>query len=216
MKIILSPYLSPCQGRGRLVPVIAGLLLCSACSTVRHAPVVDRAAAEAEAVVEAPGQPVEDLVAEPDAGDDAGAAWVELPQPEDLEPQGEIRETEAPLLPDRVSDNPAVLALMDETDYRLGEGDAEAAASSVERALRPGPEKPGAWRRRGSRQFRGAGPAAGTEKPVAVASPCSFTVTTGALAPGCGAGGKVEFPVAQASGITQGQCRADRTRRKTD
>ncbi|MCY4362793.1 MAG: tetratricopeptide repeat protein [Gammaproteobacteria bacterium] len=147
MKIILSPYLSPCQGRGRLVPVIAGLLLCSACSTVRHAPVVDRAAAEAEAVVEAPGQPVEDLVAEPDAGDDAGAAWVELPQPEDLEPQGEIRETEAPLLPDRVSDNPAVLALMDETDYRLGEGDAEAAASSVERALRLEPKNPWLWHR---------------------------------------------------------------------
>ena len=145
MKINLSPYLSPCLDRGRLVPVIAALLFCSACSTVRQAPVVDRA--ETEAVAEAPGHPDEGLDADPETGDDAGGAWVELPQPEQMEPQGEIRETEAPLLPDRVSDNPAVLALMDETDYRLGEGDAEAAASSVERALRLEPKNPWLWHR---------------------------------------------------------------------
>ncbi len=137
--------LSPCLHRGRLVAVIAGLLFCSACSTVRQAPVVDRA--EAEAVVEAPGQPDEGLVAVPETGDDAGGTWVELPQPEDMEPQGETRETAAPLQPERVSDNPAVLALMDETDYRLGEGAAEAAASSVERALRLEPKNPWLWHR---------------------------------------------------------------------
>ena len=126
---------------------LACLLFCSACSTVRHAPVVDRAEAEAEAVVERPGEPDEGLPADPDTGADAGGTWVALPQPEDMEPEGEMRETEAPLQPERVSDNPAVLALLDETDYRLGEGDAEGAASAVERALRMEPKNPWLWHR---------------------------------------------------------------------
>lgn len=136
---------APCFHRGRLLPVIAGLLFCSACATVRQAPVVE--GVEAEAVVEAPGQPDEGLVVHPETEDDAGATWVELPQPEEMEAQGEIREAEAPLQPERVSDNPAVLALLDETDYRLGEGDAEAAAGSVERALRLEPKNPWLWHR---------------------------------------------------------------------
>ena len=122
---------------------IACLLFCSACTTVRQAPVVERP--EAEAVVEAPDQPEQVVVADPD--ENAGGTWIELPQPEEIGPQVETRETEAPLQPERVSDNPAVVALMDDTDYRLSEGDAEGAASSVERALRLEPKNPWLWHR---------------------------------------------------------------------
>ena len=127
---------------------IACLLVCSACSNVRQAPVVDRQEPEtvADAAAAEAGNVPADLPEAAGRGlglpeEDAGGAWVELQQPE------QIRETETALQPERVSDNPAVLALLDETDDRLGEGDAEGAASSVERALRMEPKNPWLWHR---------------------------------------------------------------------
>ena len=142
---MIKILLAPCLHRGMLFLIIAGLLFCSACTTVRQAPVVERP--EAGAPVEAPDHPGETVVADPHAEDDDRGTWIELPQPEEIGPQVETRETGAPLQPERVSDNPAVLALMDDTDYRLGEGDAEGAASSVERALRLEPKNPWLWHR---------------------------------------------------------------------
>ena len=136
---------APCLRRGRLFLIIAGLLFCSACTTVRQAPVVE--GLDTEAPVAAPDQPDESVVADPRTGDDDGGTWVELPQPQEIGPQVETRETAAPLQPERVSDNPAVVALMDDTDYRLSEGDAEGAAGSVERALRLEPKNPWLWHR---------------------------------------------------------------------
>lgn len=127
---------------------IACLLVCSACSNVRQAPVVEWQ--EPEAVTETAAAEAGNTAAQPEqaaggglglAEDDAGGAWIELPAPE------QTRETGAPRQPERLSDNPAVLALLDETDYRLGEGDAEGAASSVERALRMEPKNPWLWHR---------------------------------------------------------------------
>ena len=133
---------------------IACLLACSACSNVRQAPVVERQEPEtvADTAAAEAGTAPADLQEAAGRGlgllqDDAGGTWVELPQPEEMEPRRDTRETEAPLQPERVSDNPAVLALMDETDYRLGEGDAEGAAGSVERALRLEPKNPWLWHR---------------------------------------------------------------------
>ena len=133
---------------------IACLLLCSACTTVRQAPVVDRQETDtvADTAADAAGTMPADSNEAAGSGlgraeEDAGGTWIELPRPEHTEPQGGTRETEAAVLPERLSDNSAVLALMDETDYRLGEGDAEGAAGSVERALRLEPKNPWLWHR---------------------------------------------------------------------
>ncbi len=47
----------------------------------------------------------------------------------------------------RGSDNPAVIALLDETEFRAGQGDAGAAVGVLERALRLEPKNPWLWHR---------------------------------------------------------------------
>ena len=49
--------------------------------------------------------------------------------------------------PGRFSDNPAVIALLDDTDLMISRGDPDAAAVSVERALRLEPKNPWLWHR---------------------------------------------------------------------
>ena len=90
-------------------------------------------------------------------GDDFTGTWIELPQPGEPPPPGQV-ETEALAEPGRLSENPAVIALLDDTDLRISQGDAEGAVSSVERALRLEPRTPGcgiAW------QFCGYGKGSG-------------------------------------------------------
>ena len=140
IKINLSPFL-----------IIAGLVFCGACSTVRQAPVEDRQEAE----IDTNGAVQADEPATPalKTGDDATGAWIELPQPGEPQTPAEV-ETEALAEPGRLSENPAVIALLDDTDLRLSQGDAEGAASSVERALRLEPGNPWLWHRLALLRFR--------------------------------------------------------------
>ena len=120
----------------------AALLVTGACSTVRQAPVAERPGAGAEAGA----RQVETMTAGAPAGDDVAGEWVELPPPA----QAPARETAHPGTPapaPRLSDNPAVVALLDDTDLSLSRGNAEAAVSSVERALRLEPRNPWLWHR---------------------------------------------------------------------
>ena len=79
-------------------------------------------------------------------GDDFTGTWTELPEPGEPPPPGQV-ETEALAEPGRLSENPAVIALLDDTDLRISQGDAEGAVSSVERALRLEPRNPWLWHR---------------------------------------------------------------------
>ena len=157
IKINLSPFL-----------IIASLVFCGACSTVQQAPVEDRQEADigTDDAVRAgePAPPATDKSAgsgfgRPEdarrervmegphqTGDDVPGTWIELPQPGEPQPPAGV-ETEALAEPGRVSENPAVIALLDDTDLRLTQGDAEGAVSSVERALRLEPGNPWLWHR---------------------------------------------------------------------
>ena len=148
--------------------LIAGLLSCSACSNVRQAPVVDRR--EADIAAEPAVRPDETVPAGPQTGDDSTGDWMELPQPDDAagsgtgppqyarelgatdgaprkSPPRETPESAISAQPEPVSDNPAVIALLDDTDTSLSQGNAEGAVSSVERALRLEPKNPWLWHR---------------------------------------------------------------------
>lgn len=120
------------------VLLITGLLFCSACTTARYAPVVEKQEPEPAAEA-APGQ-AGDVTAEQVSAAADGGTWTELPPPATAPPVVTRQ-------PGSISDNPAVVALLDDTDLRLTEGDAEGAASSVERALRLEPKNPGLWHR---------------------------------------------------------------------
>jgi tetratricopeptide (TPR) repeat protein len=84
--------------------------------------------------------PVEDragtAVTSPAVPDGAGTRWEEIPAPEG---------GEAPPQPAE----PAVVALLDESDRKLRNGDHEAAAAAVERALRLSPSNATLWHRLG-------------------------------------------------------------------
>lgn len=123
------------------VLLVAGLLFCSACTTTRYAPVVEKQ--EPEPVAEAAPDQAGDVTADQVTVDDDGGTWTELPPPATAPPA----ETGVALQPGSISDNPAVVALLDDTDLRLNAGDAEGAAGSVERALRLEPKNPGLWHR---------------------------------------------------------------------
>ncbi len=163
--------------------LIAGLVFCGACSTVQHAPVEDRQETDIEtdgAVWDdEPATPAADKSAGSGFGrpedarreramdgahhksagsgfghpDDATGAWIDLPQPGEPQTPAEV-ETEALAEPGRLSENPAVIALLDDTDLRLSQGDAERAASSIERALRLEPGNPWLWHRLAVLRFR--------------------------------------------------------------
>jgi tetratricopeptide (TPR) repeat protein len=75
-------------------------------------------------------------VASPAASDDAGTRWEEIPVPESGEAPAETAE-------------PAVVALLDESDRKLRGGEHEAAAAAVERALRLSPSNATLWYRLG-------------------------------------------------------------------
>ena len=146
IKINLSPFL-----------IIAGLVFCGACSTVQQAPVEERqeadidtngAARTDEPVTPAPEDARRERAMDGahQTGDDFTGTWTELPEPGEPPPPGQV-ETEALAEPGRLSENPAVIALLDDTDLRISQGDAEGAVSSVERALRLEPRNPWLWHR---------------------------------------------------------------------
>ena len=123
--------------------LVAGLF-CGACSTVQQAPVVERQ--EADIDTNGADRTAERATPDPDTGDDVTGTWTELPQPGETQLPGTV-ETEALAEPGRISENPAVIALLDDTDLRFSQGDAEGAISSVERALRLEPRNPWLWHR---------------------------------------------------------------------
>ena len=102
--------------------LIAGLVFCGACSTVQQAPVVERQ--EADIDTNGADRTAERATPDPDTGDDVTGTWTELPQPGETQLPGTV-ETEALAEPGRISENPAVIALLDDTDLRFSQGDAE-------------------------------------------------------------------------------------------
>jgi Tfp pilus assembly protein PilF len=84
--------------------------------------------------------PVEDragtAVTSPAVPDGTGTRWEEIPAPEGGEAAPQPAE-------------PAVVALLDESDRKLRSGDHEAAAAAVERALRLSPSNATLWHRLG-------------------------------------------------------------------
>lgn len=84
--------------------------------------------------------PVEDragtAVTSPAVPDGAGTRWEEIPAPAGGEPPAQPAE-------------PAVVALLDESDRKLRSGEHEAAAAAVERALRLSPSNATLWYRLG-------------------------------------------------------------------
>ena len=127
-----------------IILLIAGLVFCGACSTVQQAPVEERQ--EADIDTNGAARTDEPATPGPDTGDDVTGTWTELPQPGETQLPGTV-ETEALAEPGRISENPAVIALLDDTDLRFSQGDAEGAVSSVERALRLEPRNPWLWHR---------------------------------------------------------------------
>ena len=133
------------------VLLIAALLVCGACSNVRQAPVEDRL--ETDQATKFPAQPAADPAAAEQVGKRAGKQagkqtgdqdneqWVELP-----DPSGPA-DTSEPVESGPVSGNPAVIALMDDTEFNISQGNPEAAAGSLERALRLEPKNPWLWHR---------------------------------------------------------------------
>lgn len=123
--------------------LIAALLACGACSNVRQAPVEERQ--ETDPAAQLPADPAADPAAGDQVGEQAGdedyGQWLELPGPPGS------ADTSAPAETGRLSDNPAVIALLEDTDLRISQGDPEAAAGSVERALRLEPKNPWLWHR---------------------------------------------------------------------
>ena len=121
--------------------LIAAVVICGACSNVRQAPVEDRQAPAAVPGPAAGPGPVTEPAAGKPAREEEDAQWEELPGSMESAP------TAAPAEAGRFSDNPAVVALLDDTDLRISQGDLEAAAVSMERALRLEPKNPWLWHR---------------------------------------------------------------------
>ena len=123
--------------------LIAALVICGACSNVRQAPVEDRQ--EASAAPEPPADPVTAPPTGEPLREEGDGQWEELPG--SVESAITAAPAEAGTETGHYSDNPAVLALLDDTDLSISQGDPEAAAVSVERALRLEPKNPWLWHR---------------------------------------------------------------------
>ena len=126
--------------------LIAVLLVCAACSNVRQAPVEERQAPaperqEPDSAAGLPPEPEAQFAPGVPAPDEGDEQWEELPG------SGAAAETGVPARPERMSENPAVLALLDDTDLSIDRGNPEAAAGSLERALRLEPKNPWLWHR---------------------------------------------------------------------
>ena len=125
--------------------LVAALLVCGACSNVRQAPVEDRgetAAAPGPPTVSATEPvPVTEPVPGVPAPEQDDAQWEELPGSAEPAPTGAAARTA------HMSDNPAVIALLDDTELSISRGNPEAAAGAVERALRLEPKNPWLWHR---------------------------------------------------------------------
>lgn len=125
----------------------AALLVCGACSNVRQAPVeerleTDRAAKSPAQPAAVPAAPEQDVPQTgPQTGDQDYEQWEELPGPSGP------AETSEPVEAGPVSGNPAVIALLDDTELNVSRGNPEAAAGSLERALRMEPKNPWLWHR---------------------------------------------------------------------
>ncbi|MDE0510526.1 MAG: hypothetical protein OXI88_01905 [Gammaproteobacteria bacterium] len=123
-------------GLGLLVAVV---LVCGACSNVRQAPVEERQ--EPDTAPGLPPEPAAQIAPGEPAPEEEDEQWEELPGP------GRAAETRIPAQPGRISENPAVLALLDDTDLSISRDNPEAAAGSLERALRLEPKNPWLWHR---------------------------------------------------------------------
>ena len=114
----------------------AALLVCGACSNVRQAPVEERQ--EPDTAVGLPPGPAAQVAPGKPAPDEGDGQWEELPGPDGAAETG---------MPAQPSENPAVLALLDDTELSIRRGNPEAAAGAVERALRLEPKNPWLWHR---------------------------------------------------------------------
>ena len=126
--------------------MVAVLLVCGACSNVRQAPVEERQEPvqerqEPDRAAGLPPEPAARIAPGKPAPDEGDEQWEALPGP------GGAAETGIPAQTERMSENPAVLALLDDTDLSISRGNPEAAAGSVERALRLEPKNPWLWHR---------------------------------------------------------------------
>lgn len=114
-----------CANGFRLACVLAAAAQVASCAGTggkgAAAPVEDRA---------------ESAVTSPVLSDETGARWEEIPAPQGGEGQAQPAE-------------PAVIALLDESDRKLRSGEHEAAAAAVERALRLSPSNATLWYRLG-------------------------------------------------------------------
>ena len=119
--------------------LIAALLVCGACSSVRQAPVEERQ--EPDTAAGLPPEPAAQIAPGEPVRDEGDEQWEELPGP------GRAAETGTPAQPGQLSENTAVLALLDDTDLSISRGNPEAAAGSLERALRLEPKNPWLWHR---------------------------------------------------------------------
>ena len=132
----------------RIICLALAVLLLGACSSVRQAPVEERQ--EQATAQQAPVEPVAAPAAEQPAAEfPAGEPlveenqeqWVQLPHPDDAD------ETGLPAQAQRPSDNPAVLALLDDADVHVSEDNPDGAADAIERTLRLEPKNPWLWHR---------------------------------------------------------------------
>ncbi len=93
-------------------------------------------------------QPAMEALPMPATRRDSAGEEVVLPGADSAPPviagTGESSTVEGPL---ETSNNPAVIALLDETDFNTEQGNAAGAASSLERALRLEPKNPWLWHR---------------------------------------------------------------------
>ena len=134
----------PMNKKYSLCLLLSGLLFCSACSNVRQAPVVEKR--EADPAADTTVQPHETVTTGPQTRNDLTEERVQLPEPYEAPPQ-KTPETGAITQSAPVSENPAVIALLDDADLSLSQGNAEGAVSSIERALRLEPKNPWLWHR---------------------------------------------------------------------
>ncbi len=131
------------------------LLACGACSNVRQAPVEDRQGADL--VAPRPDGPDAGHAAATQAGEENYERWAELPRPDgsaDPTETAASAETGTRVEIGQPSDNPAVIALLEDTELRLSQDDPEAAAGSLERALRLEPKNPWLWYRLAALKLR--------------------------------------------------------------
>ena len=133
VKINLSPFL------------IVILLSCSACTSVQQAPIVEKSIdTSIDAVTQSPGT----AAPKSEAGDASAGTWIALPGADSAPPVTAGSEEDRTAEDSTgISENPAVIALLDETDFKSKQGNADGAINSIERALRLEPKNPWLWHR---------------------------------------------------------------------